>query len=141
MTKTILLHPYALHTRNSKPVVSQPLTRLHIRALRACGSLQVKASAIHLIAIRLSLYFQMLLYLAPFMAVLVWRCLLVHAPAYLQEFCFHTLAARARCSIRSEERVVLLVHFVSTSTIKNHALSVNDPSVWNGRPLAFLLIL
>src|SRR6218665_1305317 len=41
------------------------------------------------------------------LAVLVWRCLLGLAPAYLQELCYPTLGTRGCSSLRSMERGAL----------------------------------
>jgi len=71
--------------------------------------------------------------------VLVWRCILGLAPAYLRELCCPVLNARGSRSFRSSEQGLLLVAFAKTSTVQNCAFSVVGPSTWNGLPLELRL--
>ena len=71
---------------------------------------------------------------------LVWRRLLVLAPAYLWDLCCPTPGPRAYSSLRSIERGLLFVPFARTSTSQARAFSVVGPSVWNGLPVAQRLL-
>src|SRR5688572_9727860 len=71
--------------------------------------------------------------------VLVWRCILGLAHAYLRELCCPVLNARGSRSFRSSEQGLLLVAFAKTSTVQNCAFSVVGPSTWNGLPLELRL--
>src|SRR6218665_1840342 len=74
------------------------------------------------------------------MAALVWRCLLIPAPAYmymyLVEFCGPTRSARSSRSLLSADQGLLRVPFARTSTRQKRAFAVAGPSIWNGLPLS-----
>ena len=72
-------------------------------------------------------------------AALVWRCLQGLAPIYLLGLGCLTSGIQWRRSLRYVEKVVCLVSFACTPTMRNRAFSVVDPVLWNGLPLDLCL--
>src|SRR6218665_859020 len=72
--------------------------------------------------------------------VMVWRCILGLAPAYLRDLCRPTPGTRGCRSLPSSEEGLFFVPFARTSTTQARAFSVVGPSVWNGLPLSQRLL-
>src|SRR6218665_3191468 len=72
--------------------------------------------------------------------VLVWRCLLGLASAYLQDLCCSTSGTRGRSSLGSMEQRFLFVPFARTPPTPAPAFSVGGPAGWDGVPLAQRLL-
>src|SRR6218665_1219118 len=67
--------------------------------------------------------------------ILVWRCLLGLAPAYLVEFCGPIQRARSSRALRSADQGLLRVPFARTSASQKRAFAVVGPSNCNGLAL------
>ena len=73
-------------------------------------------------------------------AVLVWRCLLGSASAYLWELCSPVSGVSGRRDLHSSVSGQLLVPRAAVSTRQRRAFSIVGSSTWNGLPLEIRLL-
>src|SRR6218665_293528 len=116
---------------------------IEMSSFRLPESIDIIGNAIIVnIAASISAYMRDTLYWFPIvqriscrMAVLVWRCLLDRASAYLCELCRPVSGLPGRRALRSSVTGKLLVPRAKTATRQRRAFSIVGHSTWNGLPL------